>query len=92
MMRKARKNWLLRIITKAIEIDPKYVDAYIGRGNAFADTKKFTQAIADYQKVLTISNDPKAISYIYCVQGVTYTKMADFESAIASLGTRRKIR
>jgi tetratricopeptide (TPR) repeat protein len=44
-----------------------------------------TQAIADYQKTLAISQDPKISSYTYCVQGVTYTKMGDFESAITSL-------
>jgi len=79
----AQKNYDLAIsdFGKAIEIDPKYVDPYIWRGNAFADTKKFTQAITDYQKELSISPN----SYIYCVQGVTYTKMNEFKLAITSL-------
>ena len=51
----------------------------------FADTKEFTQAIADYKKALELSTDDRQSSYIYCVQGVTYVKMNDFDSAIASL-------
>lgn len=70
---------------KAIENEPTYVDAYIWRGNAFADTKNFSQAITDYQKAVSIASDPKALSYAYCVQGITYTKMSDFELAIPSL-------
>jgi tetratricopeptide (TPR) repeat protein len=82
-----QKDYALAIsdFSKIIEIDPNNVDAYTWRGNIFADTKKFTQAIADYQKALTISKDSKANSYIYCVQGVTYTKMGDFKLAITSL-------
>jgi len=82
-----QKNYDLAIadFEKAIEIEPTYVDAYIWRGNAFADSKKFSQAITDYQKAISIANDSKAISYAYCVQGITYTKMGDFRSAIPSL-------
>jgi tetratricopeptide (TPR) repeat protein len=71
--------------TKAIELDPNYMDPYVWRGNAFADTQKFTQAIEDYKKALEISSDPIKDSYTYCALGVTYVKMNDFESAIASL-------
>lgn len=71
--------------SKAIENDHNNLDAYVWRGNAFADTKQFDLAIADYQKALTISGESKQSSYIYCVQGITYTKMGDFELAIASL-------
>jgi len=79
----AQKNYDLAIsdFGKAIEIDPNYVDPYVLRGNAFADTQKFSQAITDYQKALSIS----ATSYTYCVQGITYTKMNEFKSAITSL-------
>lgn len=71
--------------TKAIELDPKYMDAYVGRGNALSDSKKFTQAIEDYKKALKMSSGPKMASYTYCVQGVTYIRMNDFQSAIVAL-------
>jgi tetratricopeptide (TPR) repeat protein len=72
-------------LNKAIEIDPYDTASYISRGNAFADTQKFPQAIADYQKALTQSSDPATKSYVYCVQGITYTKMGEFEDAITAL-------
>ncbi len=83
----AQKEYDLAIsdFSKVIEIDVNNVDAYIWRGNAFADSKNFAKAIADYQQALAITNDPRAKSYIYCVQGITYTKMGEFKSAIISL-------
>ena len=62
-----KKELAIADFTKAIEIYPKYVDAYIGRGNAFADTEKFTQAIADYQKAISVSKTPRqTLIYIVC--------------------------
>jgi tetratricopeptide (TPR) repeat protein len=83
----AQRNYDLAIsdFSKAIEIDPINAGAYIGRGNAFADTKNFSQAITDYQKAISIATEANAISYAYCVQGITYTKMGDFEFAIPAL-------
>lgn len=34
--------------TKAIEIMPEYVEAYVYRGNLFAETKKYDLAFADF--------------------------------------------
>ena len=79
-------------LSKAIELEPNDADAYIGRGNAYADTRRFANAIADYQRAIALTNNSAANSYVYCVQGVTYTKMGDFESAIASLEQGVKIR
>lgn len=77
--------------TKSIELDPNYMNPYVWRGNAFADTQKFTQAMADYQKALEITNDTNQESYIYCVQGITYLKMNDFQSAIVALERGTKL-
>ena len=82
-----QKNYDLAVsdFNKSLTIDPQNPDLYVWRGNAYADTKKYTLAIADYQKALSIENDSKNKSYIYCVQGITYVKMGEFESAITSL-------
>ena len=77
--------------SKAIELDSNNADAYLQRGNAYADTGRFIEAIADYQKTLATSQDPKRNSYTNCVLGVTYTKMGNFESAITSLEQGVKI-
>jgi len=71
--------------SRSIEIDPVNANAYIWRGNTFADTKNFSQAIVDYQKAISIATELSTMSYAYCVHGITYTKMGNFELAIPSL-------
>src|SRR5215211_2150263 len=83
--KQGEENAAIADYTKTIELNPNYTDAYVGRGNAFADAKQFTQAIEDYKKALEMSGDPNNDSYTYCVQGVTYIKMNDFQSAIMAL-------
>ena len=57
--------------TKAIEIDPKYVDAYVSRGMAYSYKNQFDNAIFDYTKVIELnSRNPdayynRATSYYY---------------------------
>lgn len=65
--------------TKAIELNPKYIDAYINRGrlrhNGFHDDKS---AIADYDAVIAI--DPKhADAYFY--RGNAYRNLRNFQQA-----------
>ena len=45
--------------TKAIELDPKNVEAYYGRGFAYDELKKYPEAIADYTKAIEL--DPKYV-------------------------------
>ena len=61
------------------------MDAYVGRGNALADSSRFAEAIEDYKKALALYDDPEKKSYAYCVQGVTCLKMNEVPSARAAL-------
>ena len=74
---------------KAIEIDPKYVDAYIGRGKAYS-SERFddARAMADYNKAIEL--DPKN-ARAYLARGRFYIDqlsdqadraMADYNRAI----------
>ena len=55
--------------SKAIELDPKYENAYNNRGLAYDDQGKFDQAIADYS--MAIELDPKYIDAYYN-RGIAY--------------------
>jgi len=68
-------------LTRALELDPTSVDGFVWLGHAYANSHAYDQAVAAYQKALKIS--PSA--YTSCVLGVTYTKMADFPSAVSAL-------
>lgn len=41
--------------TKALEIDPRYADAYYNRGNAYAKKGLYDQAISEFTKALEIN-------------------------------------
>ncbi|XP_033209607.1 tetratricopeptide repeat protein 1 [Belonocnema kinseyi] len=43
----------IRDCTKAIELDPNYVKAYLRRANLYEETDKLDEALEDFKKVLT---------------------------------------
>ncbi|MFQ5812438.1 MAG: tetratricopeptide repeat protein [Anaerolineae bacterium] len=43
---------------KAIQLDPDYATAYFIRGGVYAVKGEKEKAIADFKKVLQLSNDP----------------------------------
>ena len=70
---------------KAIENYNNYTDAYVWRGNMYANLGIYDKAIDDYQTAISLLQDPKVSSYMYCVQGITYIKMNEYSKAITSL-------
>jgi tetratricopeptide (TPR) repeat protein len=43
--------------TKAIQLNPKYVDAYLKRGNSYYDKKLINESLLDYKKVIELKTD-----------------------------------
>ena len=66
--------------TKAIELDPKKVQAYYNRGIAYNDLKKYAEAIADFTK--TIELEPKNVG-AYVNRGNAYGGLGKYPEAIA---------
>jgi tetratricopeptide (TPR) repeat protein len=67
-------------LNKAIELDPKYNDAYLARTSYFEDKKEYDKAIADYTKAIEI--DPNK-GYVYSNRGTAYLRKKDYDRAIA---------
>ncbi len=67
-------------LTKAIEINPKFVQAYNNRGFAYAAQNNLTQAASDFTKAIEI--DPKNAD-LYHSRGYIYTKQSNFTQAIS---------
>lgn len=40
--------------SKAVELDPGYLKAYLRRAQLYKETEKLDEALADYQKVLEL--------------------------------------
>ncbi len=65
--------------SKAIEVNPQYVEAYNNRGNIYASLGNHNQAIKDFNK--TIELDPQ-YAYAYSNRGAAYKILGDFKQAI----------
>jgi tetratricopeptide (TPR) repeat protein len=66
--------------TKAIEINPRYVEAYYNRANVHGKREEFNQALSDYTKAIEIN--PK-YAEAYYNRGNVYMKREEFDQAIS---------
>lgn len=74
--------------TKAIEISPRFVDAYLYRGFSYDVRCQYDQAIKEFTKAIKI-NPRYAIAYN--ARGFTYRKMDQYELAIKDYTTSIEI-
>ena len=66
--------------TKAMQLDPKYRNAYIHRANAYSKKGNPGQAVADYSKAIAL--DPEYyLPYIY--RGLAYANKGNLDLAVA---------
>jgi tetratricopeptide (TPR) repeat protein len=67
-------------LSKAIELDPQYVWAYIGRGAAYRDLGEMEKAMVDFNRAIEL--DPNHVdAYLY--RGVMYGTLGKMEIALA---------
>ena len=73
---------------KAIEINPKYADAYTNRGDAYDSKGQYDQAISDYSKAIEINpRDAKA----YSNREVTFFFKREYEKAWDDVHTAQNL-
>jgi tetratricopeptide (TPR) repeat protein len=65
--------------TQAIEINPRFAEAYINRGSAYYNQNNLPQAISDYTKAIEIN--PK-YAEAYLGRGNAYDRQGNFTQAI----------
>ena len=80
----------IRDCQRAVALEEKYWNAYFCLGQAFSNQGKYELAISNFNKATEFAPSTEA-SLIYCLQGVTYTKMGNFESAVSVLEKGVKI-
>ena len=70
--------------TKAIDANPKYVEAYGNRGNAYNEKDEYALAIADYNKAIELAPKNSMLhSLLYTNRGLVYERIGDKNKAIA---------
>lgn len=87
-MNEPRRN-AITSYTKAIQLDPKFTQAYLGRASAYSGLKEYRLAIADYDKVLELD---KENVIAYADRGLANLEMGRYLDATFDLGEaiRRK--
>ncbi|GHT83929.1 hypothetical protein FACS1894137_06260 [Spirochaetia bacterium] len=73
----------IREFSKAIELEPDYYSAYVGRGLAYQGKEEYDRAIADFTRAIKIDPDAKDVDNVYNVRAETYREQEDYASAIA---------
>ncbi len=64
---------------KAIKLKPDYINAYVDRGNAKSDLKKYKQAINDYNRAIELDSNYLSA---YLNRGVAKGILKDYKGAI----------
>ena len=77
-MEEAEEN--IKLYTASLRLNPKIVEDYIRRGNAYSYIGEHAKAVADYNTAIELKPEyPKA----YYRRGVAYAKNAEYAKAIA---------
>ena len=70
---------------KAIELNPKYFNAYYNRGTAKDGLKQYKESIADYDKAIEL--DPKYFDAYYN-RGFAYLELAQKKKKLLKILTK----
>ncbi len=77
-MEEAQEN--IKLYTASLRLNPKMVEGYIRRGNAYSYIGEHAKAIADYDKAIELKPE---YAKAYYRRGVAYAKNAEYAKAIA---------
>lgn len=77
-----------RVLTKALELDPKLHRAYIQRGMLYFDTDNFKKAIADFTKLLEL-DIRDVMAYLY--RAKSFSKLRKFSAAEKDMGNALRL-
>ncbi len=80
LLRKGKSYQAITVLTQAIEIEPKYAEAYIKRGFAYYQLARYKEAIADYTQTLSLK---RYLADAYASRGDVYRALGDVPRAIA---------
>ena len=69
----------LKILNKAVEVDPGYAVAYYNRGLTYCHLKQYSKAIEDYDKAIELY--PNYV-FAYSMRGWTYSRLKQYSRAI----------
>lgn len=69
----------LKEFNRAIDIDPRRADGYLGRANTLNTMGNFEEALIDYDRVIEIE---PTLANAYVNRGIAYSQLGQYEKAI----------
>lgn len=70
----------IKLYNEAIQLNPKYFEAYNNRGLAYKNLGQYERAIADFDKAIALKPN---FALAYYIRGNAYTNLRQYERAIA---------
>jgi Tfp pilus assembly protein PilF len=83
MQQSARREEARKAYQKALELEPKYIDAHIALANLYGSQDDNERAIAVLQRA--VQQNPKS-ARLYFESGLCYVRMKDFPKGLQALG------
>ena len=74
---------VIRYCTRALELDPNNISAYVPRGRAYFYKERYTEALADLDKA--IAADVPDLAVAYNARGCVYYALKEYKKALADL-------
>ena len=79
LLKKGKRYQAIDALTRAIEIEPKYADAYFNRGWAYYQLARYKEAIADYTRTISLK---QYTADAYASRGDAYRALNNMQNAI----------
>lgn len=77
-----RDDDALRDFARSIELDPSYAEPYYNRGTIYSGRKEFAKAIPDYEKYVSLINDPAYLADGYTNLGIAHFSTGSHQKAL----------
>ena len=82
----------LRNMTQAIKLDTNFAEAYLERGDLFANLRNLKMAAKDYSRVINLISEYDWQRYLpYRKRGLVYGYMGQYQKSFADLNTAKKL-
>ena len=77
----------LKLTTKAIQLQPDFVEAYYNRGTAYIRKGNFERAIENFNRAIDLN--PDFVATVYCNRGEAWLHLKEWEKATSDLTTAK---
>jgi len=82
----------LKVLDKAIELDPKYARSFNNRGNVYGQIKEYSKAVDDFNNAMELELNNRQKATILSNRGRVYGKLKEYAKALQDFRKAIEIR